>query len=173
MRHELRFICCAALCCIMSSKGCCCLLLFLIGTKANNCRHNSCHHSGILMKYRPFWCNIDHKFKNIDHLSKMVDYRPMVDNIDPVAALQKTSLNVIENFQHYSTNIQPIWSFWMRLIVKKSHFNGAWLSFFLFWWAIYLVRKLAILENCYLYQDLSIIPLQMDCFNKMYGKNHL
>ena len=64
--------------------------------------------SGILMKYRPFWCNIDHKFKNIDHLSKMVDYRPMVDNIDPVAALQKTSLNVIENFQHYSTNIQPI-----------------------------------------------------------------
>ena len=68
----------------------------------------SCHHSGILMKYRPFWCNIDHKFKNIDHLSKMVDYRPMVDNIDPVAALQKTSLNVIENFQHYSTNIQPI-----------------------------------------------------------------
>ena len=55
--------------------------------------------SGILMKYRPFWCNIDHKFKNIDHLSKIVDYRPMVDNIDPVAALQKTSLNVI---------IQPI-----------------------------------------------------------------
>ena len=42
----------------------------------------------ILMEYRPFWCNIDHKFKNIDHLSKMVDYRPMVDNIDPVAALQ-------------------------------------------------------------------------------------
>ena len=32
-------------------------------------------------------CNIDHKFKNNDHLSKMVDYRPMVDNIDPVAAL--------------------------------------------------------------------------------------
>ena len=47
-----------------------------------------CHHSGILMKYRPFWCNIDHKFKNIDHLSKMVDYRPMVDNIDPLAALR-------------------------------------------------------------------------------------
>ena len=41
----------------------------------------------ILMEYRPFWCNIDHKFKNIDHLSKMVDYRPMVDNIDPVAGL--------------------------------------------------------------------------------------
>ena len=41
----------------------------------------------ILMEYRPFWCNIDHKFKNIDHLSKMVDYRPMVYNIDPVAGL--------------------------------------------------------------------------------------
>ena len=52
-------------------------------------RHNSCHHSGILMKYWPFWCNIDHKFKNIDHLSKMVTYWPMVNNIDPVAALHK------------------------------------------------------------------------------------
>ena len=39
------------------------------------------------MKYRPFWCNIDRKFKNIDHLSKMVDYRPLVDIIDPVAGL--------------------------------------------------------------------------------------
>ena len=28
---------------------------------------------------------------NIDHLSKMVDYRPMVDNIDPVAGLQERS----------------------------------------------------------------------------------
>ena len=28
------------------------------------------------MKYWPFWCNIDHKFKNIDHLSKMVTYWP-------------------------------------------------------------------------------------------------
>ena len=41
------------------------------------------------MKYQPFWCNIDHKIKDIDHLSKMVDYRPMVDNIDPLAALHK------------------------------------------------------------------------------------
>ena len=39
------------------------------------------------MEYQPFWCNIDHKLKNIDHLSKMVDYRQMVDNIDPVAGL--------------------------------------------------------------------------------------
>ena len=40
-----------------------------------------------LMKYRPFKCNTNHKFKNINHLSKMVNYRPMVDNIDPLAAL--------------------------------------------------------------------------------------
>ena len=48
------------------------------------------------MKYRPFWCNIDHKFKNIDQLSKMVDYRPMVDNIDPLAALQLQFFNCSE-----------------------------------------------------------------------------
>ena len=48
----------------------------------------SYHHSDrFLIKYRPFQCNIDYKFKNIDHLSKMVDYRPMVDNIDLLAAL--------------------------------------------------------------------------------------
>ena len=41
----------------------------------------------LLIKYRPFKCNIDHKFKNIDQLSQKVDYRPMVDNIDPLAAL--------------------------------------------------------------------------------------
>ena len=51
--------------------------------------------SGILMKYRPFWCNIDHKFKNIDHLSKMVNYRPMVDNIDPLASLAMVSTRSI------------------------------------------------------------------------------
>ena len=37
-----------------------------------------------------------------------LNHSAMVDNIDPAAAHQKTSLNVIENFQHYSTNIQPI-----------------------------------------------------------------
>ena len=41
----------------------------------------------ILKKYQPFYCKINHKFKNINHLSKMVDYRPMVDNVDPVAAM--------------------------------------------------------------------------------------
>ena len=41
----------------------------------------------LLIKYRPFKCNIDHKFKNIDQLSQMVDYRPMVGNMDPLAAL--------------------------------------------------------------------------------------
>ena len=30
----------------------------------------------ILMKYWPFWCNIDHKIKNIDHLSKIDNYLP-------------------------------------------------------------------------------------------------
>ena len=39
------------------------------------------HHSEILIKYRPFQCNSDHKLKNINHLSKMVD------NSDLVAAL--------------------------------------------------------------------------------------
>ena len=41
----------------------------------------------VLIKYRPFKSNIDHKFKNIDHLRQVVDYRPMVDNIDPLASL--------------------------------------------------------------------------------------
>ena len=31
-------------------------------------------------------CNINHKFKNIDQLSQMVNYRPMVNNIDPLAS---------------------------------------------------------------------------------------
>ena len=53
----------------------------------SNNRENLSPFWEILMKYRPFNCNIDHKFKNIDRLSKMVDYRPMVVNIDPVAAL--------------------------------------------------------------------------------------
>ena len=39
------------------------------------------------MKYRPFWCNIDHKIKNIDHIDQNGEYRPMVNYIDPVAAL--------------------------------------------------------------------------------------
>ena len=39
----------------------------------------------LLMKYRQFKRNINHKFKNIDHLSKG---RPMADNIDPLAALE-------------------------------------------------------------------------------------
>ena len=67
-----------------------------------------------LIKYRPFKCNIDHKFKNINHLSKMVDYRPMVDNIDPLAALtiikitrNKTVLNW--NFLLY-TWISPVFA---------------------------------------------------------------
>ena len=36
--------------------------------------------------------NVDHKFKNIAHLSQMVDYRPMVDNIDPLIALKNNRL---------------------------------------------------------------------------------
>ena len=44
-----------------------------------------------LTKYRPIERNIDHKFKDMDHLSKMVDYRPMVDNVDPVAAVSAPS----------------------------------------------------------------------------------
>ena len=62
---------------------------------------------GILMKYRPFWCNIDHKFKNIDHLSKMVDYRPMVDNIDPVAALPNNVTGPTEVTFSNPSQIQP------------------------------------------------------------------
>ena len=38
-----------------------------------------------LMKYRPFKCNSNHKFKNIDHLRKMVD------NIDPLPRLSSKS----------------------------------------------------------------------------------
>ena len=40
-----------------------------------------------LMRYRLFKCNTSHKFKNIDHLSKMVD------NMDPLAALTIIKIN--------------------------------------------------------------------------------
>jgi len=83
----------------------------------------------ILMEYRPFWCNIDHKFKNIDHLSKMVDYRPMVDNIDPLASLQlRISANLFVDFSYLweseESEIHP--NFWQPLprgSCKKIHTN--------------------------------------------------
>ena len=56
-------------------------------------------------KYRPFKCNIDHKFKNIDQLRQMVNYRPMVDNTDPLAAL---------NWELFGINLalwSQIWDF--------------------------------------------------------------
>ena len=49
-------------------------------------------------------CTIDHKIKNIDHLSKMVDYQPMVDNIDPVAALQ----NAYKQWQYDKCHVLAI-----------------------------------------------------------------
>ena len=55
-------------------------------------------HSGILMKYQPFWCNIDQKFKNINHLSEMVDYWPLVDIIDPVASLTDINVFIYDGF---------------------------------------------------------------------------
>ena len=67
------------------------------------------------MEYRPFWCNIDHKFKNIDHLSKMVDYRPMVDNIDPVAGLYMQEYSTFESFLHYYIPIPFLPIFWEAL----------------------------------------------------------
>ena len=87
----------------------------------------------ILMKYRPFWCNIDHKFKNIDDLSKMVDYRPMVDNIDPVAALPMDLAKV--QFSG-GPQIKKLWT-----IPLTKHV----LSFVcdtIFFWHIYVVRIL-------------------------------
>ena len=51
------------------------------------------------MKYQPFLCNIDHKIKNIDQNG---NYRPMVDNIDPLAALYDPK----ENMRRYNLHAE-------------------------------------------------------------------
>ena len=47
------------------------------------------------------YCGFQILLKNIDHLSQMVDYRPMVNNIDPVAALQLAPPNDHTQWDQY------------------------------------------------------------------------
>ena len=46
---------------------------------------------------------------------------------------KQTPLNVFDNFQPYLTNVQPIWSSWMRLQPKKDHFEPKKAGFGRFW----------------------------------------
>ena len=46
---------------------------------------------------------------------------------------KQTPLNVFDNFQPYSTNVQPIWSSWRCLQPKKDHFEPKKAVFGRFW----------------------------------------
>ena len=78
------------------------------------------------MKYRPFWCNINHKFKNIDHLSKMVDYRPMVNNIDSLAAL----LTAYGAPQRPSQTQEKAQTYCPRRVLAGSNLDQVWSTIF-------------------------------------------
>ena len=63
------------------------ILFFIFNALSSPAIYHTTILRDFLMKYRPFKCNTNHKFKNIDHLSKMVD------NIDPLAALTIIKIN--------------------------------------------------------------------------------